>query len=670
MAPTKTQDTELERHVDGKNLSGIANVPGLNIAAAKTTVAVTNVLPKVDNHAAQQGNLHIAKNLIEQGRVKATDRDSQNATPLHWAAINNHVIMAKYLIDNGAEVDALGGELDATPLHWAARSGHLSMVTLLVNHGADPNIRDSQGFNGLHIATHSSTTMLVLYLLYHDMDIDTPDVLQHTPLMWAAYQGDASTVDLLIRLGASLSKTDAAQFTPLHWAMIKGNQLCIRKLIEAGANINAKEENGKTPSDIAREMKADRIWERALHESGIRGDRKMRIYMFNKWTTLIVIYFLPFLLLFGVFNTLVHYPWFIGLPMSILEFVVCYVLIVKFLIRTQIPDALLRTPYFTSLFQASAFWVGFTWIYKLLFVTSYLLVPNVIFVTSFVLSMYWFYTALFVNPGFIQKKCSREEQKQLIMDLANQGMLDSKHLCITCLSLSVDTQLYWSEESPRIYDFTTSTPEYIPIPSNPCFLNDTLCGIFQYDMWTASIAIWLGLHLIWIIGLICMQFYQIAKAKTTNEMANFHRYSYFGNRASINVREQIMATLVAGPGAAGTAQAGDNGDDDMDEIDESVDDSRDRRNRRHSNLDSQNSLMLFSGRESMTSRRKHHLNGHANENPFDFGCWNNCVDFWSQGQAGMMQKVDWYELYDVPLERYGNLKPRSGYVAIREDDTV
>ncbi|RIB19443.1 ankyrin repeat-containing domain protein, partial [Gigaspora rosea] len=604
------------------------------------------------------------------------DRDAQNATPLHWAAINNHVMMAKYLIDSGAEVDARGGELDATPLHWAARSGHLSMVTLLVNHGADPNIRDSQGFNGLHIATHSSNTMLVLYLIYHDMDIDTPDILQHTPLMWAAYQGDAPTVDLLIRLGASVSKTDSAQFTPLHWAMIKGNQLCIRKLIEAGANINAKEENGKTPSDIAREMKADRIWERALHESGVRGDRKMRMYMFDKWTTIIIIYLLPFFLLFAVFNTLAYYPWFIGLPVSVLEFVFCYVLIVKFLIRAQIPDALLRTPYFTSLFQASAFWVGFTWIYKLLFVTSYLLVPNVIFVTSYVLSMYWFYTALFVNPGFIPKKYSREQQKQLIIDLANQGMLDSKHLCITCLikkplrskhcKICNRCVARFDHHCPWIHNcigvknhrafmvylammiagilsfeficyqyFVISTPPYVPIPSSPCFLNDPLCGIFQYDMWTASIAIWVGLHLIWIIGLICMQSYQIAKAKTTNEMANFHRYSYFGNRASISVREQIMATLAAGPGAAGTAQTDDSFGD------------RDRRHRLHSNIDSQNSLRMFSGRESMTSRRKHHFNGHGNENPFDFGCWNNCVDFCSQGQAGMMQNVNWYELYDV-----------------------
>ncbi|CAG8548363.1 5068_t:CDS:2, partial [Racocetra fulgida] len=457
MAPTKLQDTELERHVDGKNNSGTANVPGLNIAAAKTT-------------AAQHGNLHIAKNLIENGRVKATDRDAQNVTPLHWAAINNHVVMARYLIDNGAEIDARGGELDATPLHWAA------------------SIRDSQGFNGLHIATHSSNTMLVLYLVYHDMDIDTPDVVQHTPLMWAAYQGDPQTVELLINLGASVSKTDAAQFTPLHWAMIKGNPLCLRKLIEAGADINAKEENGKTPSDIAREMKANR--------------ESSRIY--------------------GV---------------------------------------------------------------------SY-------------------------DDG----------------------------------------------------DFMISTPPYIPNSSDSCFLNDFLCGIFHYDMWTASIDIWIGLNVIWIIGLILTQGYQIAKAKTTYEMANLHRYSYFGNYNNINVREQIMATLAAAPSASRTSQADDNDDDDIYGTDDNTDNNfggDHRHGMRYTSLNSQHSaasLRMFSGRR--TTRRKHFND--RNGNPFDFGYWNNCVDFWSQGHGGMMQKIDWRELYDVPFERYGNLKPRNGYVDIRD----
>jgi palmitoyltransferase len=66
------------------------------------------------------------------------------------------------------------------------------------------------------------------------------------------------------------------------------------------------------------------------------------------------------------FQTLARYPWFIGLPLAIGEFVVFHILIVKVLIKAQVPDAMMRTPYFTSIFQASAFWVGVTWLFRIL----------------------------------------------------------------------------------------------------------------------------------------------------------------------------------------------------------------------------------------------------------------------------------------------------------------
>ncbi|CAI2172181.1 16609_t:CDS:2 [Funneliformis geosporum] len=590
MAPSKIQGDDSER---SNGADGVSSTPGgLNISAAKATAAVS--VNKTESHitsfsaagdhfsgmtihqAAQQGNLHIIKSLIENGYAKATDRDSQNVTALHWAAINNQVVVAKYLIENGAEIDAFGGDLVATPLHWAARNGHLSIVTLLINHGADPNLRDSQGFNGLHLATHSSNTMLVLYLIYQDMDIDTPDTLQHTPLMWAAYQGDPLTLDLFIRLGASISKVDTAHFTPLHWAVTKGNQICVRKLIEAGADISAKEEKGKSPADLAREMNVEKVWNRALSESGWTKSGNRKIYLFG-----------------------------------------------QVLIRAHVPDAMMRTPYFSSLFQASAFWV-----------------------------------AVLTDPGFVPKLTAREEQKELVINLANKGMLDARHLCITCL-----------------VNFLGAAPVYDPIPSEPCFLNDTICGFFQYDTWTMSLSIWLALQLTWTIGLICMQSYQIATAKTTNEMANFHRYSYFGNRSGGNVREQIMATLAAGPGASRAAQVGDHGGDDLTATEDGTDEGfGDHAHQRHghnrNHHDNLGLLRLFGGN---SQRNSHNAYNSSNGNPFDFGCWNNCVDFWSQGQGGMLQNVDWYGLFDVPLvERRTSMTSRGtgGYMAVRGEEEI
>ncbi|RHZ89336.1 hypothetical protein Glove_16g188 [Diversispora epigaea] len=718
MSPIRTLDDD--RNAEDRNMTTITGGPGLNITTAKATVAVANIDTKTDNipndnfsgmtihQAAQQGNLHITKHMIENGQAEATLRDSQNITPLHWAAINNHVVVAKYLIDNGAEVDAFGGDLVATPLHWAARNGHLPTVTLLINHGADPNLRDSQGFNGLHLATHSSNSMLVLYLIFQDMDIDTPDTLKHTPLMWAAYQGDPITTELFIRLGADINKVDSTRFTPLHWAVIKGHPVCIRKLIESGSDIYAKEDNGKIPADIAQEMKSDKIWERALSEAGRKKDGKRRLYLFEKKTALAIIYLIPFFVLFAALQTLAHYSWLIGFPLAITEFIVFHMLIVKVLIQAKLPDALMRTPYFTSLFQASAFWVGATWVFKILLATSYLFVANIIFVTTFFVALYSFYTAVLADPGFVPKLHSREEQKQLVIDLANKGMLDTRHLCITCLikkplrskhcKICDRCVARFDHHCPWIFNcigvrnhrafmvflvmmivsifsfeylcyqyFVTSAPKYEPDPLQKCFLNDALCGFFQFDTWTASLCVWLGLQLTWTVGLLCMQSFQISSAKTTNEMANFHRYSYFGNRTGVNVREQIMATLAAGPGAGGAAQVGDISGDDASTLDGTDDGFGDHAPHNHN---SSGLLRMFGGRER-PHRRSSSSQSHPNGNPFDFGCWNNCVDFWSQGQGGKLQNVDWYGLYDVPLvERRGNTMSRrnGGYMALRRDE--
>ncbi|CAJ0762808.1 927_t:CDS:2, partial [Entrophospora sp. SA101] len=119
-------------------------------------------------------------------------------------------------------------------------------------------------------------------------------------------------------------------------------------------------ENGKTPEDIATETNAQKVWRGALSEA------------------------------------------------AICIFVGFHLLIVKVLVQAQVPDAMMRTPYFTSLFQATAF-------------------------CSIVTSLYSFYTAVLADPGFVSKLKSREEQKQLIIDLANKGMLDARHLCFKCL---------------------------------------------------------------------------------------------------------------------------------------------------------------------------------------------------------------------------------------------
>jgi len=210
------------------------------------------------------------------GKLDVNARDESDVTPLHWAAINAHIGTCRWLLEHGAEVDPIGGDLRATPLQWAARSGHLYIIHLLLRHSADPLIQDSQGFNTLHLVTHSSVVMALLYMLHQPVAVDEKDRDGHTSLMWAAWQGDAISIDLLLKHGASPHTTDNTLLTPLHWAAVKGSRACIKRLVEAGADLEARDEAGKTPRDMAQELKAMGPWVGGLEDAGLEADGRPR----------------------------------------------------------------------------------------------------------------------------------------------------------------------------------------------------------------------------------------------------------------------------------------------------------------------------------------------------------------------------------------------------------
>lgn len=113
-------------------------------------------------------------------------RDAENITLLHWAAINCRMEIVKLYIQRGAIVDSIGGELNSSPLHWATRQGHLNVVVYLMLHGADPTLRDGEGCSAIHLASQFGYTSIVAYLLAKGISPDMQDRSGMTPIMWAA----------------------------------------------------------------------------------------------------------------------------------------------------------------------------------------------------------------------------------------------------------------------------------------------------------------------------------------------------------------------------------------------------------------------------------------------------------------------------------------------------
>lgn len=234
--------------------------------------------------------------------------------------------MCQFLLKAGADVNKKGGESVATPAMWAAQRCHYYVVHLLLENGADPLITDVQGYNILHLATFEGNIFLLVLLLHQNINVDVVDTQGHTCLMWAAYKGYPSCVDLFLRWGADVHATDETGFTALHWALVKGSQGCIQKLIEYGADRFAETSTGKTPAITAQEMKTERIWHKALTESGYDEDAKPIVMTFpmsswlmkDKRAFMNKFFFLwPFLILWVMIMISSHMVVFIGVPMAL-----------------------------------------------------------------------------------------------------------------------------------------------------------------------------------------------------------------------------------------------------------------------------------------------------------------------------------------------------------------
>ncbi|MDR3285786.1 MAG: ankyrin repeat domain-containing protein [Holosporales bacterium] len=100
--------------------------------------------------AAYNGDIGEVSRLIGENNILINSQDTQECTPLHWAA-SRHIGIVRVLLEARADKDAKdnGG---GTPLHWAVYYRQTEIVQVLLEAGADKDVQNKNGDTPLDLA--------------------------------------------------------------------------------------------------------------------------------------------------------------------------------------------------------------------------------------------------------------------------------------------------------------------------------------------------------------------------------------------------------------------------------------------------------------------------------------------------------------------------------------
>jgi ankyrin repeat protein len=164
-----------------------------------------------------------------------------NAPQLVWTLLTNDWIQSTD--DSGR-----------SPLHIAVQQGvPLSALGLILERGGKVTALDPQGRTPLRLAVDMEAWETARFLVNNGSDVFSLAQDGQSPALIALYKG-RSALNALFS-GTAILGWDSNGDTILHHAVREGADAeTIRQLLALGADRNVKNQNGKTPLQIAREM--------------------------------------------------------------------------------------------------------------------------------------------------------------------------------------------------------------------------------------------------------------------------------------------------------------------------------------------------------------------------------------------------------------------------------
>ena len=194
--------------------------------------------------AAHHGHTNAVRYLAGLSEVDLNQQSGDKRTALYAAVMEKHTDVVQVLIDAGADIDAKDGD-GRSPLFLASCLGELTTVTKLVKAGADVRATDSERDTCLILAAntpsaaHSGHTDTVRYLAgLPEVDLNQQSGDGHTALHFAVERENPDVVQVLIDAGANIEIKNNEGRSPLQVASFVGEVATMTKLVEAGAERN------------------------------------------------------------------------------------------------------------------------------------------------------------------------------------------------------------------------------------------------------------------------------------------------------------------------------------------------------------------------------------------------------------------------------------------------